>query len=241
MFINIAICDDEIAICNQIEQYITNILTEKEFDFNISIFTSGDSLCDAMKSESYDLIFLDIELPGINGIQTGAFIRNVLHNDKVQIVYISAVQSYAMELFESRPLHFLVKPLSFDDVCSVLHTFLRLFGETEKFFTFKVNGHFHKIAVADILYFESHRRKVTVVTKDAAYDFYDSLKNICQQISSTYFMIVHQSLLVNLNHVMFFEYDRITLSNRTILPVSQSRRSEVRNKYLTLMTGDIDD
>lgn len=241
MYVNIAVCDDEIIICNQLEQYITEFLSKQEINFNIDIFTSGDTLCDEMKSENYDLIFQDIELPDINGIQIGSFIRNVLHNDKVQIVYISAVQSYAMELFASRPLNFLVKPLTFDAVISVINTFLHLFGEAEKFFTFKVNGHFHKIPIADILYFESHKRKVTIVTKDVSYEFYDSLKNIHNQISSAYFMVIHQSLLVNFNHVTYFEYDRITMSDGSILPISQARRSEVRNKYLTLMTGDVND
>lgn len=239
MYVNIAVCDDEIEVCNQIEEYITKIFTMTEIDFNIDIYTSGDTLCDAIKSENYDLVFQDIELPGINGIQTGSYIRNVIHNDTIQIVYISAVQSYAMELFESRPMHFLVKPLTYDAVNSVLQTFLRLFCETENFFTFKINGHFHKLALADILYFESHRRKVTVVTRDASYDFYDSLKNISQNITSSYFIMTHQSLLVNFNHVTLFEYDRITMSDGEILPVSQSRRSEVRNHYLKLMEGDL--
>lgn len=238
MYANIAVCDDEISVCSQIEQYITKIFTEKGIDFKIDIYTSGNRFLDAIKSENYDLIFQDIELPDRNGIQTISYIRNVLHNDTVQIVYISAIQSYAMDLFESRPMHFLVKPLTFDAIDSVLQTFLRLFDETETFFTFKINGHFHKLALSDILYFESHKRKVTVVTQNASYDFYDSLKNICRKISSPYFLMIHQSLLVNFNHVTFFEYDRVTTSDGSILPVSQSQRSEVRSKYLTLMTGD---
>ena len=241
MYVNIAICDDEIAICNQIEQYIIETFTAKEIDFSTDIFTSGNSLCKAMKTETYDLVFLDIELPGINGIQTGTFIRDNLHNNTIQIVYISAVQSYAIQLFQSRPMNFLVKPLDSHSVKEVLLTFLRLFGDTDTFFTFKVNGHFHKLALSDILYFESHKRKVTVVTRESSYDFYGSLKKICEQISSTFFIMIHQSLLINFNHVIFFEYDRITMSNNEVLPVSQSRRSEVRNKYLTLMTGDSND
>ena len=132
MYIDIAICDDEIAICNQLEQYITDFLTIKEIDFHIDIFTSGDTLLDALSSENYDLIFQDIELSGINGIETAAYIRNTLHNDAVQIVYISAVQSYAMKLFESRPMHFLVKPLTYDAINGVLKTFLGYKPECKK-------------------------------------------------------------------------------------------------------------
>lgn len=241
MYINIAICDDELIVCGQLERYITDILTAKEIEFNIDVFMSGDTLCNALNSKSYDLIFQDIELPGINGVEVGSFIRNVLNNNTLQIVYISAVQSYAMALFESRPLNFLVKPLDIKTIRKVLEAFLNLFCDTENFFTFKINGHFHKLPLSDILYFESRKRKVTVVTRNNSYEFYDSLKNIEQQISSAYFVTIHQSVLVNFNHVTFFEYDNVTMSDGTVLPVSQSRRSTVRNKYLTHITGDSND
>lgn len=231
MYINIAICDDEIRICNQLEEYISDFFVEQKNEFNIDIFTSGDSLCQAMQTESYDLIFLDIELPGNNGVQTGDFIRNILKNNKVSIVYISANQSYAMELFEIRPINFLVKPLTDERVCKVIGTFLQLFGEKEKFFTFKVNGHIHKAALSDILYFESDKRKVTVVTVNGSYEFYDSLKNVDKQVEASCFMMIHQSILVNFDYVKLFEYDKITMTDNSVLPISQLKRTEVRESY----------
>lgn len=241
MYVNIAICDDEITICHQLEQYISEIFSSAKIDYNIEIYTSGDKLCEELKSENYDLIFLDIELPGINGIQIGTYIRDNLHNDAIQIVYISAVQNYAIELFNSRPLNFLVKPLSFGEVNKVLKTFLRLFQETEISFTFKINGHFHKVAISDILYFESYKRKVTITTSSGSYDFYDSLKNIQNRLSTNYFILIHQSILVNFNHIKFFEYDRLTMVDDVVLPISQSRRSQVKKDYLALIKGDLYD
>lgn len=241
MYVNIAICDDEITICNQLEQYITEVFSSSKIDYNIEIYTSGYNLCEDVESEIFDLIFLDIELPGKNGIQIGSFIRDTLKNDKTQIVYISAVQNYAMELFNSRPLNFLVKPLSFNKINKVLKTFLRLFYEKEIFFTFKVNGHFYKIAIAEILYFESHKRKVTITTSNGSYDFYDSLKNIKKRLSTDYFISIHQSILVNFNHIKIFEYDKLTMIDNVVLPISQSRRSQVKKHYLTLTKGDLYD
>lgn len=241
MYVNIAICDDEIAICHQLEQHITEIFSSAKIDYNIEIYTSGDKLCEELKSENFDLIFLDIELPGINGIEIGSFIRDTLHNEAVQIVYISAVQSYAMELFYSRPMNFLVKPISYSDVNKVIKTFLRLYQEKEMTFTFKVNGHFYKVAVSDILYFESHKRKVTVITSTGSYDFYDTLKNIQKQLSLNEFILIHQSILVNFNHIKFFEYDSVTMIDGTTLPVSQSRRSQVKKDYLNLIKGELYD
>ena len=85
----------------------TGIEMETEF------FYSGESLYNAIAKQGYifDLILLDIELMMMNGVQVGQKIREELNNDIVQIVYISGKESYAMELFDIRPLNFLIKPV----------------------------------------------------------------------------------------------------------------------------------
>lgn len=112
---HIAICDDEVILCRQIEKYLEEYIARNLV--KTEIFYSADKLYDALnKGEYYDLIFLDIEFQLSNGVEIGQRIRMELECEKVQIVYISAKQSYAMELFPIRPMNFLVKPISRIDV-----------------------------------------------------------------------------------------------------------------------------
>ena len=109
----IAICDDESTICSQIEKIILGAHRIINEEIEIEIFGSGEELCEFMENRHlFDLIFMDIELKLINGIEVCRKIREEFKDESSKIIYISARDGYAMDLFESRPLNFLVKPLS---------------------------------------------------------------------------------------------------------------------------------
>ncbi len=77
-----------------------------------------------MEGTNYDLLFLDIELPQINGVAVGRYIRETIKNEIIQIAYISSKQKYAMELFEMHPINYLVKPLTYEKIAKVIDKFL---------------------------------------------------------------------------------------------------------------------
>ena len=94
----VAICDDDELLCSQLEGMLEPY--RKRGLIRSEIFHSGEKLCKALDSgKHYDLLFLDIELCVMNGIDVGKKIRDVLDNERIHIIYISAKQEYAMELF----------------------------------------------------------------------------------------------------------------------------------------------
>lgn len=123
----IAICDDEINICTGLEEMLQKIMQEFNVQFEIEPWFSGERLCqDLDAGNRYELIFLDIQMLTLNGIDVGKLIRNDLNDFKTQIVYISYHKDYAIHLFKTQPLDFLVKPLAYDAVKDVIRTFLKL-------------------------------------------------------------------------------------------------------------------
>ena len=119
--LRIAICDDDKELCIELKSMLNEISKNTGEAFEISVFCNGEGLCDSLMSGNrFNLIFLDIELCEINGVEVGKKIREELNDEITQIVYISAKESYAMELFDIRPLNFLVKPLKIEK----LNTFL---------------------------------------------------------------------------------------------------------------------
>lgn len=85
----------------------------------------------------FDIIFLDIEFKSLNGLQVGRKIRNQLHNELVQIVYISAIANYAMDLFQIRPMNFLIKPLKREEILETLKKLMELTNRLDYTFKFK--------------------------------------------------------------------------------------------------------
>ena len=106
----IGICDDETDICAKIEEIVLLYARKRDVNLDTEVWYSGEGVCEYLKrGNSIDILFLDIELLHMTGIEVANFIRNRLENRKMQIVYISEKQSYALALFKTQPLDFLVK------------------------------------------------------------------------------------------------------------------------------------
>lgn len=239
MNFKIAVCDDEQIICSTMYNKLQNLSKSKSVIFEIDCFTSSEELCDEIKHTNYDLLFLDIELPKMNGVAVGQYIRETLKNETIQIAYISSKQEYAMELFEMRPINFLVKPLSNEKIENVIDKFLQLNKIDTETFNFKAGRNYYKIPLSDILYFYSNGRKINIVTSNKEYEFYGSLDNIYSEVKNKKFLFVHKSFLVNFKYIRKYQYEQLTMSDNKIIPVSQSRRKAVRSMFFEFEGSDL--
>jgi DNA-binding LytR/AlgR family response regulator len=115
----IAICDDDEQTCIEIEKCISDHFSPEKVKAS-SFFCGEDLLASISQGYSFDLIFLDIELKEMNGVETGKIIRSELHNEKMHIAYLSANTQYAIELFQVRPLDFLIKPYSEEQIVKTI-------------------------------------------------------------------------------------------------------------------------
>jgi len=230
---HIAICDDDNLICSQVERILLELSKHLPKKLEVDIFFSGESLYNFLSDGTYfDMIFLDIELQMLNGVEVGKKIRNELNNETTQIVYISGKDSYAMELFDLRPLNFLIKPLQEEKIEAVVRKAIELIGRGKQFFEFKSGRTKSKIPIKDILYFESEGKKVRLSIQDDVFEFYGKLAEIEQQLENKDFLPIHKSYLVNYYHVVEYQYDYVKMSNKIILPISQQQRKPVRDRLL---------
>lgn len=234
MTYKIAVCDDESVICRTIYGMIKDISKLIDIRFETDCFSSGEELCDEMKSNPYDLIFLDIELPRMNGVAVGKYIRESLNNETVQIAYISSKQQYAMELFESRPINFLIKPITSEKILTIIEKLLKLHAVDTQIFKFKVRQEYIKLPMSEIIYFSSSGRTVTLVSLDKSYTFYGTLEDIYNEIKNRHFLYIHKSFIVNYRYVRQYEYEQVTLLDGTVLPISQPRRKLIRKMILEM-------
>lgn len=236
--LRIAICDDEKIICTQLEDMLSDIGKIINQEVETDVYYSGEELCNYLYNDNrYDLIFLDIELYQINGVEVGKRIRNELYDELTQIVYISGNESYAMELFEIRPLNFLIKPFTKEKIESVLLKALKLLDKENSFFEYKNGNVTFSVLIKDILYFESHGRKVNITLSNETKSFYGKLSTVEEQINNQGFIMIHKSYLINLNHCIEYTYEYVKMSNQEILTISQNNRKLVREKLMHRRQG----
>ena len=226
---SVAICDDEPIICTQFEKALVNY---KEEQINLDMFFTGEELIKSLVAGNYyDLIFLDIELGHINGVEVGKLIRDTLDNEKTQIVYISSKQEYAMELFEIRPMNFLIKPIDRKTILQNINKAIKLSGEYEKIFEFKYDRIIHRIPYTKILYFESRGRKTYIHSSDFSGGVYAKLDEI--EISCPKnFTRIHQSYLINNIYISKYRSDSIVLTNGVEVPISKKYKKTVNQLML---------
>ena len=231
--LRIAICDDEKIVCQQFEDMLSDISKNINEEFDVEVFYSGEELYKfLLKDNRYDLIFLDIELYEINGVEVGKKIREEMDDESTQIVYVSSKDSYAMDLFEVRPLNFLVKPVNKDKIESVVIKAIKLMEKTKHFYEYKNGNVNFSVSVGDILYFESDGRKVNIVLIDEVKSFYGKLSEVEKQLNIQDFIMIHKSYLINFNHVIEYTYDYVKMSNKELLTISQNNRKAVREQLL---------
>ncbi len=227
--INIAICDDEKAICSQLENILLEYSNSAYLKIDVSIFYNGESLLDYLNQGNFfDLIFLDIELGQINGVEVGRQIRKVLKNFESEIVYISGNDGYDRQLFDVQPLHFIPKPIIESFVIDDLKLALERTGRSGGFFKYQKGYNTYKIPISEIIYFESLNREIKIVTLNKTDCFYGRLEDVSFNVSKHQFLQIHRSYLINYNHANVLRYSEVVMSNGETLPISRTKRQEFR-------------
>lgn len=221
--IHIAICDDEIKQRYLLELAVGKILKSKNIAYHIYEYGSGESL---LKSDicSYDLIFLDVEMKELNGVDTARAIRR--ENKLINLVFVTGFTDYVFDGYEVQALNYIMKPFKEEKIKAVLDIALANMNESEDtFFLLECEQGTFKIPWENLLYFASDKRKVTAFTRTDNYEFYGKLNDLEDQVPDT-FMRIHQRYLANLTHASGIEGQELLLK-AIRLPISRQRTKEV--------------
>ena len=203
--INIAICDDDIAMTTAIEEMLCKLAKEQNIKINCSVFFDGSTLVgNIRKGTYYDLIYLDIEMNTINGISAAELIRNM--NIPALIVYVSGYEKYLKELFNTEPFRFLSKPIDTEAFCSVFMAAYNRIRQKSEYFPFTYNKELIKVPLGRIHYFESQNRVIYIHTAPHGYSrnveselteykFYGKMNDVEKKLSDSNvrFLRIHQS------------------------------------------------
>lgn len=224
----IGICDDAESVCVSLEEMILQFAHSNHVPMETLIWHTGEELCHFLETEGrIELLFLDIVLFEMSGVQAGDFIRNYLEDRKMQIVYISEKSSYALELFRTQPMEFLVKPIRQEQMDKCLKLAVKLIGRNRKTFVCRNGKETSNIPCNEIFYFTSEGRKVKIFTVHGVREFYGKLGDVLKEVPEQ-FLVIHKSYIVNRERVYCYTYESVEFTDGTILPISKAHRKQVR-------------
>ena len=224
----ILICDDDPVFCDELERDLEQYEIIHRLEFEILKVFSGEQALDALAQGDWDVLFMDIEMPTINGVEAGKRVREQLQNYSLKIIYVSSRQEYAMDLFKVDTFDFLIKPVAYEELEAVLDKLQKTLDRNGEMFVYRKKGQAVRCRLEDILYFESWLKKTIIVTRQKEDEFYAPLKDIYEELKDKKFFYCHKSILVNYDRVAEFHYDKLVLDNGEELEISQAKRKEVR-------------
>lgn len=232
--LRIAICDDNNAICSQIEGMILEYKKNNLIEIEVEVFWTGENLIKFIENEGcFDLIFLDIELGTTTGIEVGSKIRDVFDDYSSKIVFITSKNGYEIQLFDIQPLNFLRKPIEAEKIFKCINLCLKIIGVENNVFEYKKQHSICRIKTKDVFYFEKISRKIKIVTTLGEDIFNDTMTNIIEELP-TNFIISHESFIVNFNRISLLNNNTIVMLNGHEIPISRRNLSNVRLKLVDL-------
>lgn len=233
--ISIAICDDDIFTTGELETMIRKIARLNFTDVDTEVFWNGEKLADTvMSGYNYDIIFLDIEMFRENGISVARKIRG--YDKTVLIIYVTSYENYMKESFSVRPFEFLVKPVSEKQIEECFKLACEEIFREDSYFRYSYQRINYKVPIRDILYFESDKRKIYIITERETLELYGKLNEIEKTIkgSKLPFLRVHQSFLVNYKHIKGQAYDFVLMDNEKKISISEERRKMISEQYCNM-------
>ncbi len=224
--INCLVVDDEPIARSGILEYIEQV----DFLYPLAVCKNAIEATAALQNNSVDLVFLDIQMPKITGID---FLKNLAAPPLV--IFTTAFPEYAIEGYELNVLDYLLKPISFERFFKAvvkaqaylnLKTKPSMAATTQPYFFIKSNQKLEKIIIEDILYIEALSNYVILHTRSKKHIVYMSFKGIESQLPAHLFLKIHKSFIVAVNAIQTIDNNELILADH-ILPISKSYRSLV--------------
>ena len=198
--LNIAIVEDEKEMSNCLRDYLIKFFNEENISIDISIFDNGNIFLEKYKL-NYNLIFLDIELPGMNGMETITKLRMI--NQNIIVVFVTNLAQYAIKGYEVNAFDFIVKPVSYYGFCLKLNRVLIRFNNNkDKILWINVSGvGKRKINISDLKYVEVIKHNIIYHTLHGDFQTRDTMQNVIENINDSRFVLCNRCYLVNLKFV----------------------------------------
>lgn len=236
--ISIAIVENQEEDRNVIESYIKKYqMNSFDYDFNITYFQSGILFVDKYKS-NFDIVFMDIDMPQMDGLETAKKIREV--DSKVLIIFITNLAQMAIKGYSVNAFDFVPKPVSYYEFSTMLTRALNKNSFDRKTdLIIKSGRKTVKIDALSIVYAEVINHSLIFYTQEGEeINTWDSLSNVYKQVKDLGFAKVNNSQIVNLRSVLLIDGFDITLKNSKHLFLSRKEKKEFYSTFVSFTTGD---
>lgn len=233
----IAICDDNPIIVEELHRKLDRILHKMKMNANIAGFTDAEDLLYEIETTGiFDIIFLDIEIGNVNGIEFAAKLND--ENYIFTLIFISQYSQYYKAAFEVQPFWFLDKPFEEDKLERSIRNALNNLKYRYETFSYYYAKEYYRVLIESIIYVQSSGRTILLNCIDGKIcRFYGKLGNVEEELEKKHrkFIRANRSVCVNLNYVSKWTFKYMELVNGEMITISDKYRNKVRECFMQWM------
>lgn len=228
----IAICEDDSIQAGCLEELLNERLKKTEYESMIDVYLSADDLKLGMDEKKYDVYFLDIELGKENGVVLAKYIKAQYSN--AVIVFTTSHTDYMSAAFDVHAFNYIVKPLTSEKVDKIVTQLEEIMYAGEEKLVFSYNRQSVSVYYDDIVYMESVKRVVRVITVDTEYQFYGKINDVYKELPELIFGKPRSGCIVNYRYII--RVDKTSVWCRRKIGSEEIQLSLGRGRYNDFMT-----
>lgn len=228
--LRIAIVDDDLKYCEALLSHISRYKDEKEIDVNVVTFSSGLEFISDYEPV-YDILFLDIEMPYMDGMELARSIRK--SDPHAVIVFITNLAQYAINGYEVNAFDYMVKPVEYMSFSIKFQKIIEAVDKSDEFsLLIPLEDGGRHMKTNEIIFIEVVDHWLYIHTKDGEYQLLGTLKKMEEKLQEHHFIRCNKSYLINLRYVVRMRSDIVVMQGDKELTISRSRRKDVQDKFI---------
>lgn len=232
---SVAVCDDEILECCNMAATIGKLLDRMKIPCTITRFYSGRELLDA--GEAFDIIFLDILMRGLDGMETARKWREQMA-DRL-LVFVSSSRDYVFDAYDVEAFQYLVKPVDEGKLERVLARAVEKGQQSSgDYLLISRDRQWRKFLLDQIWYFEIRGRQMDLHGADQIFTYYGQMEDLERQLQGKTFFRCHKGYLINLKHVETYSRQEAVLDSGERIPIARRRYEIFCQEFLAFMKKD---
>ncbi len=230
MNLNIAICDDEQSYSTYIQEILIKWAECRGYMCRSTLFPSAEAfLFEYETNKSFDILLLDIEMKEISGIDLAKCIRK--DNNRVEIIFITSHFEFYGEGYEVDALHYLIKPISEQKLCTVLDKAVEKLSAMPPYVIINSEGETVRLYESEILYIEAFSHYISIFTKEREYKVREKISAFETRLGACFYR-THRSYLVSLKHINRISRTSVWVEGGVQLPLSRGKYDDINYAFI---------
>lgn len=229
--LKIIACDDDAAFLDELRRMLDRWSEASGTDVEVSLVTCGEDLLARHAASHADVVFLDMIMPLVNGMDTARELREA--DSSVRLVFLTSSPEFALESYEVRAFDYLLKPVGFERLSRLLDELASLRPSPEEELVVRTERGYHALRLADVEFAEARNKRVVFRLRNGHHiEALEPFRAIDGRLSqSADFFRCHRSYQVNLRNIDHFSHTEIVTRSGARIPLARSCKQEFQDAY----------